>query len=292
MRLLSPLIFILNVFLGLFVASTVEARTDQDLRQLIQQRVQRLDGAINRCQQRINSGEIDDCTVYVDWQDATVSMDAAQTIAAELRAGLRSFAITTKSFIREIDTSSLSGEVRTRAERLFADFSNLNFSENPATPATDTDDYRLFSRMGVTVVCRQDEITNWQFGDLQTAFGSEFGILGAVGSVSEPIEASPGLGGDYSTASIDFSYKIIGRPNATTLPVFLAVHGRSCSWIWHKIQGTITCDNSRSSIDLSITGSQFPSHRAWINGQQRPTIYQGPFSDLWDCDPSDPQMVR
>lgn len=274
------------------IAENLYARSDQDLRQIIQNRIQRLDGAITRCQQRIASGEIDECDVKIDWQNTTVSLDAARTIESKLRAGLKTFVVTTKSFIHHIDTSSLSGDVRTRAEKLFGQFSNLQFSENPATPSVNAGDFRLFSRVAVTVLCQDDEITNWQFGELETEFGSELGVLGADGKVDEPLSASPDLGDDDETDEVDFSYGITGRPNATTLPSFLAVHNRSCSWIWHKVRGSITCSGNTASIDVNVTGSKFPSVRTWINGQQQPTIYQGPFSTLWDCDPSDPRRVQ
>ena len=290
MRFFSVLSFSL---IGLLLGSDLQARPDRDLRQLIEQRIRQLNAAVSRCQQRISSGEINDCNVNVDWEDTTVSMGAAQSLANEMRAGLGTFVVTTKSFIRRIDLSSLSPVCsRTRAESLLAAFSNLNFSEDPATPAVDANDFRLFSQSRVTVLCSGDEITNWQIGDLETAFGSELGILGADGAIDEPLAASPSLDGDYRVDGVTFSYRIIGQPNAKTLFSFKQVCNRSCSWIWHRVEGEITCSDGRADVGLTVTVSHFPSHRAWINSHQQPTNYQGPFSALWDCDPSNPQMVQ
>jgi hypothetical protein len=49
------------------------------------ERIAKLDGAIERCQDRIRSGEIDECDVYIAWQDRSVSLSVAQEILQSLR---------------------------------------------------------------------------------------------------------------------------------------------------------------------------------------------------------------
>jgi hypothetical protein len=43
---------------------------------------------------------------------------------------------------------------------------------------------------------------------------------------------------------------------------------------------------------FTLTGSRFPSHRAWANGVAARTVVQRDFSSLWTADPADPTLVR
>jgi hypothetical protein len=83
-----------------------------------------------------------------------------------------------------------------------------------------------------------------------------------------------------------------GRPHAATLAAFYVHSYRSCTWIWHRVEGTVSCSAGRPSVEVSLSGSRFPSHRTWINGTMATFREQGPFENLWSCSPTDPSRVR
>lgn len=263
------------------------------LRGLVEIRIDQLNGAIDRCERRIASREIDECDVHIPWQRRDVSLDEARDVVWRLQNGLRTFSVEVKSFIHRLDVSSLQGDVRTRAERLFARvLVNPGFAENPATPSPDADDYRLWSRLETTILCDGDRISDWEFEGPETRFGTEAWVLATEGAVDEPLQAWPSTQGSSPAGQVGFSYRVKGRPNAVALPSFYAVRSRTCYWIWHRVEGTFTCSGGAADISLQVSGSGFPSHRFWIDGRQQPTIYQRPLASLWECDSSDPTLVR
>jgi hypothetical protein len=58
------------------------------------------------------------------------------------------------------------------------------------------------------------------------------------------------------------------------------------------VQAVLTCRGGTAQIETKLTGSRFPSHRAWVNGHTKVSIEQGPFHFLWDCNSSAPDLVR
>jgi hypothetical protein len=284
--------FVFCLQLACLLPGAAHAGREEVLRDRIQAQIDLLNRAIARCQQRIDNDELDECDVNITWERRSVPLGEARTIARELAGSLRTHALVVKSFIRRIDTASLSGQTRTRAENLFARFSNLGFTENPATAAPSAGDYRMWSRVKATATCKAGRVEQWQFGELETEFGNEFGILGTVGEAGAPLQASPGLSGSAPVDAVEFTYMVKGRPNKVALPVLLAVHNRSCAWIWHKVEGALRCKSGVPELTVNTEGSRFPSRRIWVNDRQLPTIDQGPFSDLWECDARNPEMVR
>jgi hypothetical protein len=200
--------------------------------------------------------------------------------------------LTVKSFINVVDLSSMNSESRPRAEQVFAAFTNGNFSENPETPSPNSKDFRLWSQVTAIVGCRADTITSWKTSRLAHRGGKELRLLDAETSVMEGLTVAPAPQGTEERASLVLSYGIKGKPNDAALPSFRFVNPRTCENIWHRVQATVTCREGKAEMDAVLSGSQFPSHRVWTNGDIKTTISQGAFAGLWDCDPSAPERVR
>ena len=200
--------------------------------------------------------------------------------------------LTVKSFIRALDLQSMARDERPRAERAFGRLVNLNFSENPSTPQPTGNDFRLWSQVVIVATCRGDSLAAWKNSNLAHRGGKELGILDAETSVMEALKISPPPGSSDDASELVVSYAIKGRPNDAALPLFQAVRPRTCSSIWHRFVATLTCRDGNVQIRPTLTGSRFPTHRAWTNDEAQATVEQGSLSDLWNCSPSDPELVR
>lgn len=205
------------------------------------------------------------------------------------RAGATTLRLSGKSFIRQIDLSSLSAGGRRHQE--FARLANLNFSENPSTASPNTRDYRLWSQANIVAACREDTLVWWKMSQLAHRGGTEMRVLDAQTSVLEPPRAQPNPSTGAAT-SLQVTFAIKGKPNDAALPAFRVVRPRNCDSIWHRVWGTVTCKAGKASLDASISGSAFPSHRVWTDTRSRSTVEQGPFSNLWECDATSPDLVR
>ncbi len=200
--------------------------------------------------------------------------------------------LTVKSFIRSLDLQSMAGDERPRAERAFGRLVNLNFSENPAAPQPTGNDFRLWSQVVIVATCRGDSLAAWKNSNLALRGGKELGILDAETSVMDALQISPPPGSSDDAPELTVSYAIKGRPNDAALPSFQVVRPRTCSSIWHRFKATLSCSDGDVQVAPTLTGSRFPTHRAWTNDDAQTTVDQGPLSDLWSCSPSDPELVR
>lgn len=209
------------------------------------------------------------------------------------KVGTTTLRLTVKSFIREVDLASMSADSRPRAEQIFARFTNRSFAEDPKTPAPDSGDFRLWSQAVAVVDCRGDRIASWKTSNLAHRSGRELELLWAQTSVRDPLAVAPAAqGAEDNRASVSISYAIKGKPNDAALSSFRWVRPRSCDSIWHRVRATVSCDDGQARMAVDVTGSRFPSHRVWTNGDVAATVVQGPFANLWDCDPSAPDLVR
>ena len=200
-------------------------------------------------------------------------------------------AVVVKSFIRKIDTSSVL-ECSGNMERLFAGLTNCQYAEDPKTPHANTSDFRLFSRMPLQAQCDSaGNISTWRFEPPTAQFGREGWILSAEGDFGRRLTAIPGTTGT-NAKTVSFDYLLKGRPNALTKPAFLLVRARSCDYIWHHVQGVLSCSGSKPQVAVTLTGSKFPSHRAWVGDVQKQNLDQGPLSNLWSCDKDDATLVQ
>ena len=165
-------------------------------------------------------------------------------------------------------------------------------NENPVDGTKSSDNYRLWSEVSVDISCSGNTVSSWQFHPVQQGFGSEFVIFSTTGDLSKPLNASPAQSGANPQTEVDFSYRLRGRPNVAGVAVMDAVKHRTCSYIWHEVSGSLTCQQGQPKITARISGSGFPSHRLWVQGSKVGEVPQGPFKDLWRCDPNDPTSVK
>lgn len=59
-----------------------------------------------------------------------------------------------------------------------------------------------------------------------------------------------------------------------------------------KVQGEIDCSGLRLTGATPIVGSEFPTHRVFVDGVAKGTVRQGVFSNLWVSDPADSSLVK
>jgi len=199
--------------------------------------------------------------------------------------------ITAKSFIQKIDISA-PAQCTGPLAKLLASFANCNFSENPQTPSPTSKDYRLYSKVNATVSCEGDRVAKWSLTPVETKFGTEILILNATGAVKDQVKTNPPTSGMSSQAKVSYSYAMKGRPHDSAEPTFQAVKARSCHYIWHRVDGEISCKAGNPVVTANVSGSGFPSHRAWVGETRASQIDQGPFMKLWECSASDPTLIR
>ena len=173
----------------------------------------------------------------------------------------------------------------------FATTTDAQFQEDPRNSAKDKH-YRLFSSCRFTVVFENGKILAASPGipELDTDVGTEppSGGLQPAPLVVSHVSVSP-TGG----SSVTFTWTAKGRPHPLAEPPFQAIKPRTSVFIWHIINGRIDISSGAPITTVSITGSAFPSHRAFVNGLPVfPEIKQGPFSNLWVADPADNTKVK
>lgn len=209
----------------------------------------------------------------------------------------RSFKIVVKSFIMPIGsragaTSCMIGS-DDDALALFATAIDAVTSENPPTDLKDKV-YRLYSTRTITVTCLEGRLTSFSATPLDTDVGLECFIKPAC-LTPPPIIVMSNAAGPSGVSSIDFSWRVKGKPHPWAEPAFQAVCDRDSVFIWHEVAGRIECTASGPSMALvTVAGSRFPSHRVWVNGVVPPGLFipQGVFSNLWVGTTPDPTLVR
>jgi hypothetical protein len=164
------------------------------------------------------------------------------------------------------------------------------FNENPKTPDKDGG-YRLYTRINVVVCCKGNTITSFS-AKTDKDGGNELPFIdGTISLDGGPFTAAP-------TIRLLPSFLLVvwrgwGRPNLLAEPGMQAVALRTSVNIWHKGEIWLQCNKGRGTYSIkSFFGSQFPSHRLWVNGMRKRNVPQGPFSDLWTPKPGDPTFVK
>jgi hypothetical protein len=214
-----------------------------------------------------------------------------------VRPGLCSepISIQAKSFIALVDlTDSSQFEPGSKscqtAMAAVVDCGTLN--ENPLDGSKGSGAFRLRSELTGTATCTGANLTNWSLGPVQQDFGSEFVVFATSGDLAKPLTAVPGTKGSAPVAKITFNYRLRGQPNAAGVAAMNAVKPRTCSFIWHAVSGTLSCQSGKLVVAAAIGGSKFPSHRLWVQGKAVQTVPQGKFKNLWNCDPANPALVQ
>jgi hypothetical protein len=166
-------------------------------------------------------------------------------------------------------------------------------SENPLTDAKDKH-YRLYSERTFTVTCNNGTIVSVVPTPVDSDVGLECLPRTSTCLTPPPLTVYGVTAGLSSPTSFQFSWTAKGRPHHVADLGFQAVCPRTSLYIWHRIDGRIECAGGEPRVTFTMTGSGFPSHRAWVNGVLRPpTIPQGPFSNLWvPAGITDPTTVR
>ncbi len=203
--------------------------------------------------------------------------------------------VETKSFIARIDTGAPGqfDPANAGCQAAMATVINCTLKgEDPKTGSAASADFRLRSAVTIDATCTSGKLTAWTFSPVATATGNELIWLTTTGELAAPLKVSPAAPGAAPAASVAFSYRMRGQPNIAGNLAMEAAKHRNCSFIWHQIDGRLTCKGNSLAVDYSVGGSAFPSIRSWKDGKLVKQIEQGPFKSLWDCDPTDPTSVR
>lgn len=164
--------------------------------------------------------------------------------------------------------------------------------ENPADGAKSSRNYRLWSEVLVDATCTGDKVATWKISPVAQDFGPEFIFISTTGDVAKPLKVVPSISGSSAVDKVTLSYRLRGRPNVAGVAVMEAVKHRSCSYIWHEVSATLTCQKGKANVAAGLLGSGFPSHKLWVGGKQAVATSQGPFKSLWKCDAIDPTAVK
>jgi hypothetical protein len=217
----------------------------------------------------------------------------------------RDFKIVAKSYIAPIGRAvgNTNCEIPFLAPRLraLALATDAAYSENPLTDSKDKR-YRLYSSRTFTVTCGDSGIISVVPSALDSDAGTEC-IPGTSACLQPPpLELSDVTrgraplhrSGRAPLITYEFSWTAKGRPHALAEPAFQLVCPRISLYIWHTVSGRIECDGDDIRVNARVTGSQFPSHRVFVNGVIHGlTVPQGPFSNLWiPRSVSNPTLVR
>jgi hypothetical protein len=163
---------------------------------------------------------------------------------------------------------------------------DVQFNENPLNSAKDRR-YRLFSSCRFTVVWEDRKILAAVPSVLDTDVGTE-GPLQPPPLITSPVTVSP-----KGDSFVKFTWTGKGRPHLAAEPAFQTVQSRASVFIWHIIEGQIDVSSDTPITTVTIRGSQFPSHRVFVDGKLiHPELRQGPFSNLWVSDSSDRTKVK
>jgi hypothetical protein len=165
--------------------------------------------------------------------------------------------------------------------RLLAAAADLAFSENPTDDSKDGA-YRLFSEITFDATVSDGKLTVNPKDLKDSSFTTDTGKEGFLQAPSLDLsEISGEMSADCKTYT--FSWNGASRPHILAEPAMQLVSFRINRDIWHKIEGEITIDSSgEPKIEVkNFTGSDFPSHRLFIDGNTQQTIQQGDFVNLW-----------
>lgn len=206
------------------------------------------------------------------------------------------YEIVAKSFIQEISSfGSITGNDsigRQRRMRSFASFIELLGGIN-VTPSTDEKDgnYRLYSKAEISVSSSSSEA---RLKIVETEGGSE-------GPFSVPPLRSKIQRLTQNGDRLEFKYTVAGRPNSSadslvsgffagaaaghqseySASTFAQVRYRQPNhrYIHHSVSGFIQL--SSGEIEVSVSGSKFPSHILFLDGSSLSQVTQGDFAELW-----------
>jgi len=208
------------------------------------------------------------------------------------RFGISVVSVTTKSFINgmvegigsfpegnNLDAAD-AANVRLAA---FAAATIPAFQENPQTPARYSnsplptgESYRLYSQISFVAGVYNGQIVNTSLINTFLEGGTEFpfALNGTIDMTGFQLQLTNG--------ELQARWMTYGHPDFYAEPVFNAVAERKSINIWHLNQITVTA-GGQNGVDVVglFRGSQYPSHRTWINESLTSNLSQGEFVNLW-----------
>ena len=198
---------------------------------------------------------------------------------------IHDFVVVAKSFIRTVGNSLGIPKCPRGGGPGIPQFVALAKSVDAMMNETASDDqkdgfYRMFSKVRVEVTCAFANPPVVKISTVETDHGRE-----------GPIETPPLTVFDVSSSKGGkaFAWSVKGTPAPIAEPAFFAVCPRTSRFIWHHVAVEVDCDSLRI-IDFS--GSQFPTHRLFVDRALNTTIPQGPFANLWTPASGNPELVQ
>jgi len=160
--------------------------------------------------------------------------------------------------------------------RAFANVTAATFQEHPNTDAKDRV-YRLYTELNLEFKCTCDgKIEYARITSTATDAGVEPGGFSGTTNLSYRIwVTSPTVG--------EVGWRGWGRPDPRVEWTFQSILVRTSVNIWHTAVVEFHCPSGVVSTK-SFRGSDFPSHKMWINNAQSGYKRQGLFSSLWRSD--------
>jgi outer membrane protein OmpA-like peptidoglycan-associated protein len=178
--------------------------------------------------------------------------------------------------------------------KALAAITDLSYHENPTTDRQDGI-YRLFSELSLEIKSQSGTLLSVNSGSgIITDVGKECDPGKNVCLVPPSASTVPPLAiRRTGPSTANFFWRIKSRPNRIAEQAFQVICERDAKFIWHFVSGSIDCSKTSPIIKIhGFQGSQFPSHRLFLNGTLIKNIPQGNFTNLWISDPADSSLVR
>ncbi len=203
--------------------------------------------------------------------------------------------IQTKSFIARVDITDSSqfaddASCKQGAMAALIDCAML-LGENPKNGDVASGDFRLYSQLSGQATCSGNQIANWSLSPVTIKSGNEFIFLATQADLSPALSVKPAATGSNAPL-VSFSYRMRGAPNDAGISLMNKVKHRTCSKIWHRVDGELRCVSGKLQVKYAVKSSAFPSVRSWNSGAVAVDRPQDPFKSLWDCDNSEADLVR
>jgi len=164
--------------------------------------------------------------------------------------------------------------------------------EDPLSARKDKT-YRLFTKATLAVDCQDGQIVGSRHTALTTDVGLECLPDTSTCLTPPPLNTSSLLLRRVGPNIVEYSWWAWGRPHNAAEVGFQAVCPRTSRFIWHSIQIQIEAITIGAIVrNVILMGSQFPSHRVFVNGRKAADLPQGQFRNLWIPDPADRTRVR
>jgi outer membrane protein OmpA-like peptidoglycan-associated protein len=167
------------------------------------------------------------------------------------------------------------------------------FCEDPRTDAV-IKDYRLFSGASFNVVSAGGTLLS-ATGSLVTDSGKECEPITKKLCLQAPplFVVKPLTITKTGPTTFDFTWTVKGRPPGPAEIAMNNICPRTSVFIWHTISGRVDVSSGRPVVSIPVFGgSNFPTHRVFVDGAIRSTVPQRDFINLWIASPTDATLVQ